>query len=74
MTTWAKTHEAKIRLSDLIDRALKGEEVLIVRDGVPCVRLVRVPTTAKARAGGEFHGRIQGDVLGPVVDDHGTWG
>ena len=74
MTILANTHEAKTHLSGLIDRALKGDDVQIARDGVPCVRLVPVPPAAQARVGGEFHGRIHGDVLGPVGDDHGAWG
>jgi prevent-host-death family protein len=75
MSTIANTHEAKTHLSGLIDRALHGEEIVIARDGVPCVRLAPVPAAAQARAGGEFHGRIRGDVLGPVGDDSvGAWG
>ena len=74
MTTLANTHEAKTHLSGLIDRALKGDDVQIARDGVPCVRLVPVPPPAQARAGGEFHGRIHGDIVGPIGDDQGAWG
>lgn len=75
MSLIANTHEAKTHLSGLIDRAMHGEEVIIARDGVPCVRLVPVPSAAQARIGGEFHGRIHGDVLGPVGNDHGgNWG
>lgn len=75
MTTIANTHQAKTHLSGLINQAIHGEDVVIARDGVPCVRLVPVPSSAQARAGGEFHGRIHGDVLGPVGDDSaGSWG
>lgn len=35
-------HEAKTQLSKLIEAALKGEEVVIARDGKPAVRLVAV--------------------------------
>jgi prevent-host-death family protein len=35
-------HEAASRLSELIDRALAGEDVVIVREGEPLVRLVPV--------------------------------
>jgi prevent-host-death family protein len=36
--------EAKARLSELIDRALAGEEVVISRRDVPVIRLVPEPT------------------------------
>jgi prevent-host-death family protein len=35
--------EAKNRLSDLIDRALKGEEVVITRHGHPVIQLKPLP-------------------------------
>lgn len=40
--------EAKARLSDLIETALRGEEVVISRRDVPLVRLTAIPT-AKVR-------------------------
>lgn len=73
--TIANTHQAKTHLSGLIDDALRGDEVVIARDGVPCVRLVPVPQTAEGRQGGEFRGRIHGDLTRPVGDDAaGDWG
>jgi prevent-host-death family protein len=33
-------HEAKSKLSQLVESALKGEEVIIVKSGKPAVRLV----------------------------------
>ncbi len=64
-----------MHLSDLIDRAIEGEHVIIVRDGIACARLVPISTAAQARTGGEFRGRICGDVLESVGDDHcGGWG
>lgn len=44
--------EAKNRLSDLIDRALKGEGVVITRHGRPVVELkpVRAPARAMTQA------------------------
>jgi prevent-host-death family protein len=38
--------EAKNRLSELIDRALKGEEVVITRHGRPVAELKRIPELA----------------------------
>ena len=39
-------YEAKTRLSQLVQAALDGEEVLIARAGKPAVRLVPVDTAA----------------------------
>ena len=39
--------EAKDRLPELIDRALKGEDVVITRDGRPVAELRPIPTTAR---------------------------
>jgi len=36
-------YEAKTRLSRLVDRAAKGEEITIAKAGVPLARLVPVP-------------------------------
>lgn len=35
-------HEAKSQLSNLVDRALAGEQVVIARRGKPAVRLVPI--------------------------------
>jgi antitoxin (DNA-binding transcriptional repressor) of toxin-antitoxin stability system len=40
--------EAKAQLSDLIETALRGEEVVIARRDVPLVRLTAIPS-AKVR-------------------------
>ncbi len=42
MATVVNTHEAKTHLSELIRRALAGEEIVIARAGKPAVRLVAV--------------------------------
>ena len=75
MLVMANTLDAKTRLSALIERALQGDEVVIARDGVPCVRLMPMPLARDGRAGGEFRGRIHGDFTGPIGDDAaGGWG
>ena len=38
----ANIHEAKTRLSRLVERALEGEEVIIAHTGKPVVRLVPI--------------------------------
>ena len=40
--TVVNVHEAKTSLSRLIEKALRGEEVVIARNGVPAVKLVQV--------------------------------
>ena len=35
-------YEAKTRLSQLVERAMAGEEVVIAKAGTPMVRLVRI--------------------------------
>ena len=50
-------HEAKSKLSQLVESALNGEEVIIAKAGKPAVRLV--PVTAKAnRTFGNYKGQI----------------
>jgi len=44
-------HEAKTRFSELLDRALRGEEVVIARAGRPLVRLVPVDELALRKPG-----------------------
>jgi prevent-host-death family protein len=36
-------HEAKTKLSQLVERAERGEEIVITRNGTPAVRLTPVP-------------------------------
>jgi prevent-host-death family protein len=51
-------HEAKSQLSKLVDRALKGEEVIIARAGKPVVRLVPVEEDPSPRQGGQWKGQV----------------
>lgn len=43
MTIHVNIGEAKTRLSELVAAALRGEEVIVKRDGQPKVRLVPLP-------------------------------
>jgi prevent-host-death family protein len=51
-------HEAKTHLSRLIDRALRGEDVVIHRGPIPVVRLVPVTRAAPERKFGAMKGRF----------------
>lgn len=46
MTT-VNMHEAKSQLSKLVDRACRGEEVIIARNGKPAARLVPIEPKAQ---------------------------
>lgn len=56
-TTTVNIHEAKTHLSRLIERATKGEDIVIAKAGNPQVRLV--PVRAKLlRKAGRFAGQF----------------
>jgi prevent-host-death family protein len=52
-------HEAKARLSELVDRAQAGEEVVISRHGRAVAKLVGYAPKRARRAGGVLRGRIK---------------
>ena len=52
------THQAKSQLSKLLERASKGEEVVIARAGKPVARLVAYEEKATPRELGWLKGKI----------------
>jgi prevent-host-death family protein len=48
--------EAKAKLSELLDRALAGEEIVIARAGTPLARLEPVRAEPRSRKGGAWRG------------------
>jgi len=50
-------HAAKTQLSQLVDRAAQGEEIIIARSGKPVARLVKLEGGAPRRPGA-LQGRI----------------
>ncbi len=52
-------HDAKTHFSRLINQALKGEEIVIARDGKPLIRPVPFSEEPQTRKGGQFKGIIQ---------------
>jgi prevent-host-death family protein len=60
-------HEAKTKLSQLVERAERGEDIVIARNGKPAVRLVAVSSTNSLAA---IHGALRGRVhLAEDFDD-----
>jgi prevent-host-death family protein len=52
-------YAAKTNLSRLLDRAERGEEVVIMRNGRPIAKLVPVTTPTKPRKLGTLKGRVR---------------
>lgn len=50
-------YEAKLHLSRLVDRAARGEEIIIAKNGKPLVKLVALPPKKK-RVPGAWRGRV----------------
>ncbi len=55
----ANIHDAKSRLSKLVESAINGEEVIIAKAGQPMVRLVPIRADETAREGGQWKGRVR---------------
>jgi prevent-host-death family protein len=64
-------HEAKTKLSQLVERAEAGEEIVISRNGTPVARLVPVArTSAFASARGALKGKMRiADDFDELPDD-----
>ena len=52
-------HEAKAKLSELIEKVLRGEEVIIAKRDKPLIRLVPFAEGGSARRIGTAKGRIR---------------
>ena len=64
-------HEAKTKLSQLVERAQAGEDVVITRNGKPVARLVPVaPTTSFSSLRGIWRGQVHiADDFDELPDD-----
>jgi prevent-host-death family protein len=55
-------HEAKTKLSQLVERAERGEEIVITRHGTPAVRLTPVTKTNRLAS---VYGALRGETILP---------
>jgi prevent-host-death family protein len=64
-------YEAKTNLSQLVDRAAAGEEIIIAKNGVPLARLVPLETRQVPRTPGGWEDGvwIADDFDAPLPDD-----
>lgn len=51
--------EAKARFSELVKKAMSGQEVIIARDNKPLLRLVRLDDPGKPRRPGSAKGQVR---------------
>lgn len=58
MTESVNVYEAKTHLSQLLDRAAAGEEIVIARAGRPVARLVALAGATQRREPGAWRGRV----------------
>jgi len=64
-------YEAKTHLSDLVERAARGEEIVIAKAGQPRARLTAVARTRRPRKPGIWRGRVRigADFDAPLPDE-----
>lgn len=51
-------YQAKTKLSELVERAAGGEEIIIAKAGTPRARLVPLPAAKEPRQPGGWEGKI----------------
>jgi prevent-host-death family protein len=62
--------DAKARLPELVERAARGEEIVIARNGRPRARLVPLPATKRRKSGsGAGRWKVVGDFNAPLPPD-----
>ena len=64
-------HEAKTKLSQLIEKASEGEEIIIARGKKPVAKLVPFGEAVRHRVLGGFEGKISWteDAFDPLTDE-----
>ena len=64
-------YDAKTRLSQLVDRAASGEDVVVSRNGKPLVRITRLEVPKRQVKFGVLKGKltIPADFDAPLPDD-----
>jgi prevent-host-death family protein len=64
-------YDAKTRLSELVDRAAAGEEIVIAKNGKPLAKLGPLPAERASRSPGGWEGAVwvADDFDAPLSDD-----
>ncbi len=64
--TFFNIHEAKTHFSQLINQALKGDEIIIAKSGIPLIKLTPYEKPKAFRKGGQLKGML---IIGDNFDD-----
>lgn len=73
MAETVNVHEAKTRLSSLLARVARGEEIVIARAGKPLARLI--PLTPQERPLGFVRAQIEASFFEPLPEEElVVWG
>ncbi|MGH7087379.1 MAG: type II toxin-antitoxin system Phd/YefM family antitoxin [Stellaceae bacterium] len=59
MSKIVNMHEAKTTLSSLVERAMRGEDIIVAKAGTPMVRLVPVARPHRERRSGFWKGKVR---------------
>ena len=59
--------EAKARFSEVVDKAINGENVIVTRMGRPVVKITRYEPAKTRQRTGHFHGKIE------ILDNFDEW-
>ena len=59
--------EAKAKFSDVVERAVRGEEIIVTKAGKPVVKIVRYEPAKAHRRLGLFAGQIE------IAEDFDEW-
>lgn len=64
-------YDAKTRLSELVEKAASGEDVVISRNGMPLVRITRLASSKRRVKFGLLKGKltVPADFDAPLPDD-----
>lgn len=75
MTDTINVAEAKAHFSDLLDRAARGEEIVIARAGKPVARIVPLANPPKRPFGIAKHWKLPPDevLLAPMSEEDLRW-
>ena len=69
---YVNIHEPKTHFSRLINQALKGDEVIIAKSGVPLIKLIPYEKPKSVRKGGQLKGMliIEDNFDDPLPDEY----